>query len=64
MLPGIALVYLFGNQGLLRSLLTESIYGYWGLVLGEVILHFSSCANDFTPHYPCLMLVYLMLHLA
>ncbi len=40
MLPGIALVYLFGNQGLLRSLLTESIYGYWGLVLGEVIYTF------------------------
>ncbi|WP_373332562.1 putative 2-aminoethylphosphonate ABC transporter permease subunit [Thiopseudomonas alkaliphila] len=40
MLPGIALVYLFGNQGLLRSLLTDSIYGYWGLVLGEVIYTF------------------------
>ena len=32
--------YLFGNQGLLRSLLTESIYGYGGLVLGEVIYTF------------------------
>lgn len=40
MLPGIALVYLFGNQGLLRSLLTDSIYGYWGLVLGEAIYTF------------------------
>lgn len=40
MLPGIALVYLFGNQGLLRSLLTDSIYGYWGIVFGEVIYTF------------------------
>ncbi|CAD5203193.1 putative 2-aminoethylphosphonate ABC transporter permease subunit [Pseudomonas sp. FEN] len=40
MLPGIALVYLFGNQGLLRDLLSENIYGFWGVVLGEVIYTF------------------------
>ena len=40
MLPGIALVYLFGNQGLLRGLLSENIYGFWGMVLGEVIYTF------------------------
>ena len=31
MLPGIALVYLFGNQGLLRGLLSDNIYGFWGM---------------------------------
>ncbi len=40
MLPGIALVYLFGNQGLLRGLLSDNIYGFWGMVLGEVIYTF------------------------
>jgi iron(III) transport system permease protein len=40
MLPGIALVYLFGNQGLLRGLLSDNIYGFWGIVLGEVIYTF------------------------
>ena len=40
MLPGIALVYLFGNQGLLRGLFSENIYGFWGIVLGEVIYTF------------------------
>ncbi|WP_273823304.1 putative 2-aminoethylphosphonate ABC transporter permease subunit [Pseudomonas asplenii] len=40
MLPGIALVYLFGNQGLLRGLLADNIYGFWGIVLGEVIYTF------------------------
>ncbi len=28
MLPAIALVYLFGNQGLLRGLLSDNIYGF------------------------------------
>ncbi|WPP00172.1 putative 2-aminoethylphosphonate ABC transporter permease subunit [Pseudomonas sp. HR96] len=37
MLPGIGLVYLFGNQGWLRGLLSDNIYGFWGVVLGEVI---------------------------
>ncbi len=40
MLPGIALIYLFGNQGLLRHLLPDNIYGYWGIVLGEAIYTF------------------------
>lgn len=37
LLPGIALIYLFGNQGIFKSLLpdTMSIYGFWGIVLGE-----------------------------
>lgn len=40
MLPGIALIYLFGNQGLLRGLFPDNIYGFWGIVLGEVIYTF------------------------
>src|SRR5262249_40894136 len=37
MLPGIALVYLFGNQGLLKGLmLGQSIYGPIGIVMAEV----------------------------
>lgn len=37
LLPGIALVYLFGNQGLLRELLFgHSIYGPIGIVIGSV----------------------------
>ena len=37
MLPGLALVYLFGNQGILKSwLMGESIYGPIGIVMGEV----------------------------
>ncbi|WP_259074686.1 putative 2-aminoethylphosphonate ABC transporter permease subunit [Pseudomonas sp. BIGb0278] len=40
MLPAIALVYLFGNQGLLRSLLDDNIYGFWGIVVGEAIYTF------------------------
>ncbi|MBD2840391.1 putative 2-aminoethylphosphonate ABC transporter permease subunit [Pseudomonas sp. JM0905a] len=40
MLPGIALIYLFGNQGLLREWLPDNIYGFWGIVLGEAIYTF------------------------
>ncbi|MCY1283600.1 putative 2-aminoethylphosphonate ABC transporter, permease protein [compost metagenome] len=40
MLPGIALIYLFGNQGLLRELIPDNIYGFWGIVLGEAIYTF------------------------
>ncbi|WP_188261440.1 putative 2-aminoethylphosphonate ABC transporter permease subunit [Azospirillum tabaci] len=41
LLPGISLVYLFGNQGPLRFLLMgESIYGPIGIVLGEVFYTF------------------------
>ena len=37
LLPGLALVYLFGNQGIFKSwLLGESIYGPIGIVIGEV----------------------------
>lgn len=37
LLPGLALVYLFGNQGILKSwLFGESIYGPIGIVIGEV----------------------------
>jgi iron(III) transport system permease protein len=41
LLPGIALVYLFGNQGLLKALLFgRSIYGPIGIVLAEVFTTF------------------------
>lgn len=41
LLPGIALVYLFGNQGLLKSLLFgHSIYGPIGIVIGAVFFTF------------------------
>lgn len=41
LLPGISLVYLFGNQGMLRELLFgASIYGPLGIVLGEVFYCF------------------------
>ncbi|MFC7421098.1 putative 2-aminoethylphosphonate ABC transporter permease subunit [Iodobacter arcticus] len=42
LLPGISLVYLFGNQGLLKSWLPlgVSIYGPLGIVLGEVFYTF------------------------
>ncbi len=37
LLPGIALVYLFGNQGVIKELLMgESIYGPIGIVIGSV----------------------------
>lgn len=40
MLPGIALIYLFGNQGVLRGLVPDNIYGFWGIVLGQAIYTF------------------------
>ena len=41
LLPGIALVYLFGNQGMLKALLFgESIYGPIGIVIGSVFFTF------------------------
>ncbi|MEZ5774159.1 MAG: putative 2-aminoethylphosphonate ABC transporter permease subunit [Hyphomicrobiaceae bacterium] len=41
LLPGIALVYLFGNQGFLKSLLFgNSIYGPIGIVIGTVFFTF------------------------
>ena len=37
LLPGIGLVYLFGNQGILKSWWPDGgIYGFWGIVLGQV----------------------------
>jgi len=40
-LPGIALVYLFGNQGMIKGLLLgESIYGPIGIVMGSVFFTF------------------------
>ncbi|MEN2428756.1 putative 2-aminoethylphosphonate ABC transporter permease subunit [Chromobacterium vaccinii] len=41
LLPAISLVYLFGNQGLLKSWLGgASIYGFWGMVVGEAFYAF------------------------
>ena len=41
LLPGIALIYLFGNQGMLKALLFgASIYGPIGIVLGSVFFAF------------------------
>ena len=41
LLPGISLVYLFGNQGLLKAWFPDgSIYGLPGMVLGEVFYTF------------------------
>lgn len=41
LLPGIALVYLFGNQGILKVfLMGESIYGPIGIVIGSVFFTF------------------------
>ena len=39
LLPGIALIYLFGNQGILKAfLMGNSIYGPIGIVVGSVFL--------------------------
>lgn len=41
LLPGISLVYLFGNQGLLKELVgSGSIYGFKGIVMGEAFYTF------------------------
>jgi iron(III) transport system permease protein len=41
LLPGLALVYLFGNQGILKGvLLGQSIYGPIGVIIGEVFFAF------------------------
>jgi iron(III) transport system permease protein len=41
LLPGIALIYLFGNQGMLKSVLMgQSIYGPIGIVIGSVFFTF------------------------
>src|SRR5450830_383864 len=40
LLPGIALIYLFGNQGLFKEWMNGSIYGFWGILLGEAFYTF------------------------
>ncbi|WP_057047253.1 putative 2-aminoethylphosphonate ABC transporter permease subunit, partial [Bordetella pertussis] len=41
LLPGIALIYLLGNQGLLKALAGgATIYGFWGIVIGEAFYTF------------------------
>jgi len=41
LLPGIALIYLFGNQGMLKALLMgESIYGPIGIIIGSIFFTF------------------------
>src|SRR3546814_10428994 len=41
LLPAISLVYLFGNQGLIREvLLGHSVYGPIGIVMGEIFYTF------------------------
>ncbi|SDP89864.1 putative 2-aminoethylphosphonate ABC transporter permease subunit [Phyllobacterium sp. OV277] len=41
LLPGIALIYLFGNQGMIRDvLLGASIYGPLGIIIGSVFFTF------------------------
>ncbi len=41
LLPGIALIYLFGNQGMLNDLMMgASIYGPIGIVIGSVFFTF------------------------
>jgi len=41
LLPGIALIYLFGNQGILKALLMgQSIYGPLGIVIGSIFFTF------------------------
>ncbi|POZ60869.1 putative 2-aminoethylphosphonate ABC transporter permease subunit [Chromobacterium alticapitis] len=41
LMPAISLVYLFGHQGLLKGWLHGgSVYGFWGIVLGEAFYAF------------------------
>ena len=40
LLPGIALIYLFGNQGLFKEWMNGNIYGFWGILLGEAFYTF------------------------
>jgi iron(III) transport system permease protein len=40
LLPGLALVYLFGNQGFFRGLLSGPIYGFDGIVIAQVFYCF------------------------
>ena len=40
LLPGIALVYLFGNQGFLKDWLSGPVYGFQGIVIAQVFYCF------------------------
>lgn len=40
MLSAIALIYLFGNQGMLKSWFDDGIYGFSGIVLGQTFYNF------------------------
>ena len=40
LLPGIALIYLFGNQGFLKGVLGGPIYGFDGIVIAQVFYCF------------------------
>lgn len=40
LLPALALIYLFGNQGFLRPLTGGSIYGAWGIVVAQIFYTF------------------------
>ncbi len=54
LLPGIALIYLLGNQGLLKPLTGgATIYGFWGIVVGEAFYTF--------PHALMILLTGLLL---
>ena len=45
LLPALALIYLFGNQGLLRWMLFgDNIYGPWGIVAAQVFYCFPAAA--------------------
>jgi iron(III) transport system permease protein len=45
LLPALALIYLFGNQGMLRWMLFgENIYGPWGIIAAQVFYCFPSAA--------------------
>jgi iron(III) transport system permease protein len=45
LLPALALIYLFGNQGMLRWMLFgENIYGPWGIVAAQVFYCFPAAA--------------------
>jgi iron(III) transport system permease protein len=45
LLPALALIYLFGNQGMLRWMLFgDNIYGPWGIIAAQVFYTFPSAA--------------------
>ena len=45
LLPALALIYLFGNQGMLRwMLMGDNIYGPWGIVAAQIFYTFPSAA--------------------